>query len=351
MESGRPRPARYQSTSAAPQSTAPAPQSTAPRSSKHSARPPKLVLAPPTYQPVWKRWFIALSVAFRPWVISISFNLGVLIAFASVAFQAQEQEILSVTAAPVDSEEAINSFEYSLEPAEFEDLSQSASGGVELSDLPSLEQPVIDNELRMLQSSDMFASVSGLGTMGGGEGPEQGQGESKVGLESRGTSFYGVEATGQSFVYILDNSGSMRGIRWQEARDELIRSLSQLDEEQQFMVLLYNSRPNIMLNLRGRNFQFLRATDENRAQVIRWLTRQQPDGNTMPLTSVKLALSLKPDSVFLLSDGLFQDNTVGFLGQLTEKPVVHTFAYKSPFGAGFLQRIALDSGGEFRQIQ
>ena len=317
---------------------------------------PSFVLAPPAAGASLSDWILFGVSCCRPWVVSISVHLIVVLLFSGVALQTVQQQVVELAAESTAAEHDIVSFEYEIQSEDFAASTAPAQAGrVELQQMESIEPPVYQNEMTQVEVADMFAAVSSLGVMGddssnsaaGQAGDGAGSG---TGGESTGTNFYGVSSTGKSIVYVLDTSGSMTGIRWGQAREELARSINQLGEQHQFMVLLYNTRPNIMLNLRGDDFQFLDATEENKKRVIKWLYRQMPDGSTMPLSSIKLALRLNPDSIFLLSDGIFQDNTVGYLSQIEQKPVINTIAYKSPLGAPLLQRIALDCNGQFLQV-
>lgn len=83
--------------------------------------------------------------------------------------------------------------------------------------------------------------------------------------------------------------------------------------------------------------------------------------NTLPLTAVRFALKMKPDAVFLLSDGEFQDSTDTYLraanliheddGRVHPKIVVHTICFRSLAGAGMLKLIAAENGGTFRFVK
>ena len=50
-------------------------------------------------------------------------------------------------------------------------------------------------------------------------------------------------------------------------------------------------------------------------QLLAWLRLIEPDGGTDPRPAMKQAISLKPDAVFLLSDGEFPEGTVDEVGQ------------------------------------
>jgi hypothetical protein len=65
---------------------------------------------------------------------------------------------------------------------------------------------------------------------------------------------------------------------------------------------------------------------------------------------------LRPDAVYLLSDGELQDDTRGYLlrnnrERSGRQPVpVHTVSAGMLFGAQLLQVIAQENGGQFQQV-
>src|SRR5438132_9686839 len=57
------------------------------------------------------------------------------------------------------------------------------------------------------------------------------------------TKLFGLEARGSKFVYVFDRSGSMgenRNLPLRRAKEELLASLNDLNERQQFYIVFYN---------------------------------------------------------------------------------------------------------------
>ena len=74
----------------------------------------------------------------------------------------------------------------------------------------------------------------------------------------------------------------------------------------------------------------------------------EPDGGTDPRTSIKQALSLRPEAVFLLSDGLFPEGTVETVSRYnTRKIPIHCVDLSGGEGGDHLVRIARESGGKY----
>lgn len=161
----------------------------------------------------------------------------------------------------------------------------------------------------------------------------------------RQTSFFGIRAQGQLFIYVVDCSGSMidedRLIR---AKHELRRSVLGLQPPQKFKIIFYNDRPVPMPG------DLPKPADwASKDQMIRWLRLIEPDGETDPRGAMGLALSMRPDAVFLLSDGEFPDGAVEAIARRnTRKIPVHCIDLGGGSGGSQLQRIANASGGQYR---
>ncbi len=173
-------------------------------------------------------------------------------------------------------------------------------------------------------------------------------------------SFFGIEASGESVVYIVDRSGSMQGPRWENATRELLKSVNSLRADQKFFVFLFSGSCHPMPQMEGRN-ELVTATEENKQRFRKWLLDQYPDDTTKPLASVRRAMKMNPDTIFLLTDGQFYDKTGEFLirqARLQENrtdgvgQVINTIAFYCEFELELmLQEIAAVHNGTFRSIQ
>ena len=103
----------------------------------------------------------------------------------------------------------------------------------------------------------------------------------------RQTSFFGIRARGQFFVYVVDCSGSMIDEdRLVRAKDELRRSVLSLQQPQRFKVIFYNDQPVPMPGDLPRSADL---TSKN--QLLAWLRLIEPDGETDPRGAMALALA------------------------------------------------------------
>jgi hypothetical protein len=187
--------------------------------------------------------------------------------------------------------------------------------------------------------------------------------------EKADVTFFGTSASGRDFIFILDCSGSMQardGGRFHRAREELVQSLSMLRPEQRFYVFLFNWSTIPMFGPVENPGKLVEATPDNIEKLRAWLYTVLPVSGTDPRRSLAESLRMKPDAIFLLSDGAF--NTPGvsdpLLGWDSSKTTVfdvvghkdaakipiHTVAFEDPVAAVGMQRLAEQVEGQFRFV-
>jgi len=161
----------------------------------------------------------------------------------------------------------------------------------------------------------------------------------------RQASFFGIRARGQLFVFVVDCSGSMiDDDRLARATIELRRSVFALQTPQRFEVIFYNENSIPMPGgPRPRP-----ADPQAKNQLLYWLRLIEPDGGTDPRPALKQALAMRPDAVFLLSDGAFPEGTVDMVTKLnTRKIPIHCVDLAGGLGGDHLKRIAQANGGRY----
>jgi hypothetical protein len=160
----------------------------------------------------------------------------------------------------------------------------------------------------------------------------------------RQASYFGIKAQGQFFVYVVDCSGStIVEDRLARAKEELRRSVAALQPPQKFLVIFYNDEPIPMPGGLPRS-----AGLTSRDQLLAWLRIIEPDGGTDPRGAMGTALSLRPDAVFLLSDGEFPEGTVEAIARKnTRRTPIHCIDLSGGAAGDQLERIARDSGGRY----
>ena len=133
--------------------------------------------------------------------------------------------------------------------------------------------------------------------------------------------------------------------------------MDMLQTNHSFLVILYNSQTFPMLDMTEKNIRMIPATRANKNRVVKWLEKQKPQTLTMPLTSMKISLSMQPSSIFFLSDGEFHDGTIRMLHKQNvrssstgrKKIPINTITLGSTgIGAPMMKFIADESGGQFQ---
>ena len=123
-------------------------------------------------------------------------------------------------------------------------------------------------------------------------------------------TFFGMAASGHRVVYVLDRSGSMDdpgGLPMRAAKNELLRSIDGLEDIQQCYVIFYNQEPRL-LNPIGVPGRLVFASEANKRSIARMVERLSPDGATDHMLALRKALALRPDLIFLLTDGDANDD-------------------------------------------
>jgi hypothetical protein len=177
--------------------------------------------------------------------------------------------------------------------------------------------------------------------------------------KSRAT-FFGAEAYGNRFVFVIDSSKSMRGTRWESLCIELVRAIRSLSPDQEFFVISFDITAHPMLGFRPPRDLFLKPSTRNVTRIQNWLKSIQHGHETFPSSAMAIALQLRPDAIFLLSDGEIRDDTISRLrewnqdepqtiGGRTAIPV-HTVLLESQVGYATLERIAIENHGTFTPV-
>jgi hypothetical protein len=171
-------------------------------------------------------------------------------------------------------------------------------------------------------------------------------------------SLFGLRAEGSKFVYVLDRSGSMGGSSGKAlaaAKAELLASLEKLDTVHQFQIIFYNERARVF-NPTGQPGRLVFGTEENKVQVRRFIESVSAEGGTAHEDALMLAVRLRPDVIFLLTDA--DDPKLNArqrerIDRIGAGIIIHTVE----FGTGrqrdaenFLVKLARQSGGEHAYV-
>ncbi|CAN5902607.1 hypothetical protein BH23PLA1_BH23PLA1_37650 [soil metagenome] len=160
----------------------------------------------------------------------------------------------------------------------------------------------------------------------------------------RQAAFFGIRAEGRVFVFVVDCSGSMEvDLRLIRAKQELRRSIDALRFPQRYYIIFFNDEPVPMPGGVPRSTEH-----REKIQTYSWLRAVPALGGTDPRGALRMALGLRPDAVFLLSDGEFDPAAeAAILAQNSGNVPIHCIDLSGGAAGAQLQRIAEKSGGQY----
>jgi hypothetical protein len=156
------------------------------------------------------------------------------------------------------------------------------------------------------------------GEGGGGHGTGSGHGD------GAGSGFFGTGSTAQSVVFVVDASSSMNTSHDSEAKTrfgklklELLHSIRRMNKDLSFFIFFFN---NDAIPMPADSLQ--PATPEAQKKYLEWVASMRAGGSTDPRTALVAALKLRPDVIYLLTDGDFDPLIRRDLRKLKQKDVV-----------------------------
>ena len=227
---------------------------------------------------------------------------------------------------------------------------QQESRGTLLLQLSSLVQmmevPVPDVASNDMDLVKVIGPDGGGADFGGFEGLGDGPG---------GWGFWGVgskrDQEARKIVFVVDRSGSMTD-SIDYVKEEVKRSIGELPEEKEFHVLFYSSGPCVEMPTR----RLVNATERNRQFAYEFIDGIIAQGETDPSDALRRAFTVRPEVIYLLTDGEFDRAIVGLVRGLNAggRVRVHTigFLYTRPgtSAEGVLKQIASANGGNYKFV-
>lgn len=179
-----------------------------------------------------------------------------------------------------------------------------------------------------------------------------------------GAEFFGAKATGNTFIYIVDASPSMRRDRaFDAAKEQIMQSLRSMKPKQRFNILFFGGAVQKLEITPGETLAGpVSATPENIEKAMQWLqnTSIQTDGR-VPVDAVREAMEMDPDGIFLLFDGDTKlDNWVhsvtelnrsdGLLSDGAPAVPIHVIHFFREEFQRTMQLLAMENRGTYRFI-
>ena len=175
-----------------------------------------------------------------------------------------------------------------------------------------------------------------------------------------GPKFMGVPGGSgvRTVAYVCDSSGSMMGLPFDLLKIELKKAVDMLVPSQAFNICFFQKGAAEPLSKQA----MLVANPANKAKAYQWLQDMTVASNSDPIPSLKLVFSQRPDLMYLLTDGAFDDNdaVIAEIKRLNaqRKTRINTIAFFSPDAPAsdrkvcedVLRRIAEENGGRFKVV-
>ncbi|MFN0129433.1 MAG: hypothetical protein ACKV19_22435 [Verrucomicrobiales bacterium] len=247
------------------------------------------------------------------------------------------------------------------------------------------EMPVLDlNQILPLDASGLVSDHVGslVGSAGWGSGLGSG-GLGGGGTGGKGFSFLGIETEGARIVLLFDvstsvlNKANASGLPLAKIKTETLALIKALPLNARYSIVQF------VRNYKPFSEQLVPVTPPNRERAAQWIETEwnetgmlgarakgvrTANPNGLPIV-LEFAFNLKPDTVFLISDGSFEQTAPGNpnrsipdeeiqahlkrLQQTAGREVpIHFIGFQMKEGHRTLwRRIAQRSGGKFREIK
>ena len=297
-----------------------------------------------------KLWWKAPHV-----LVSLLVHVVLIVCFGLFAISAvKDHRLLSIVAASVEAEnvllespmELISDLEVIAEPLQ----SPPTPFLSQLETDASLPNSFIENGLSDSSSIASLASNPVQASMVG----------SKI---LAGAEFFGIKATGNTFVYIVDSSPSMRRDgAFDAARKEIVRSLNSMKPKQRYFISFFGKEIDPMVLEHGAVERFpINAKPENLAKTLDWLSRVEVQKEGLPPNNALTeAIGMQPDGIFLLFDGDTKSDVAKFLRRVNRsddiltagipKVPIHVIHFFQDSFQKQMRQIAQENGGTYRFV-
>jgi hypothetical protein len=251
----------------------------------------------------------------------------------------------------------------SVEPVEFAIMTDVELARLEqeallddVPEIPSEESELPDIELsEELLDAEVSALIQDLGDVGSqvGAGDVTGEGLGVGGAGAGGASFFGIEATGNRFAYLVDVSGSMNVAgKLQSLQAELNRSLTGLSETSSFFVALFSGGATPLTG----EVKWTDSTPSGKSSARARITGIESGGGTNPVPGFQMIFTLRPrpDAIYFMTDGQFAEDAVVEIERLNHNAEIPihciTFGASAGEAEATMRHIARRSGGTYTHV-
>ena len=273
---------------------------------------------------------------------------------------AAEPKLLSIVSASVEAENVL------LEtPLEMISELETASEPMQSSPTPNLSNLMTDVSLPSVavETGSMISPPTKASSAVTSSASESAQASMTGSKMLTGAEFFGVKATGNTFVYIVDSSPSMRRDgAFEAARNEIVRSLSSMKPKQRYFISFFGKEIDPMVFESGVVEKYpIYAKPENLTKTIDWLSRVQIQKEGLPPNNALTeAIGMQPDGIFLLFDGDTKVDVAKYLRRVNRsddiltvgmpKVPIHVVHFFQDEFQKQMRQVAEENGGTYRFV-
>lgn len=303
----------------------------------------------------------AMLLAPHMWISFVVHAVMIAVMSAFIIATVQKTELMSIVAATVEADNVLMETPMEM-PSELEqpmeEMTAPLSPAQEISaisvdnSLPSIpaESTVGQSIAQVPSQASLVSDATGMTAMSG----------SKM---VSGAEFFGVKATGNTFIYVVDSSPSMRRDgAFEAAKEEVLRSLGSMKPKQRYFINFFGKEIDPLTFQSGVVEKYpVYATSENLRKTMEWLSRIQIQKEGLPPNdALREAIAMQPDGIFLLFDGDTKVDVAAFLRKAnrsndiiagdTPKVPIHVVHFFQSEYQKAMMKVAEENGGTYRFI-
>ncbi len=292
------------------------------------------------------------------WGSSLVVHILMVLGLFLITIQMTENKVMSISSASVEGPQSLMEEPMEFDPTIPEELNE---------EMPAQAMPQLSTLTTTSVSTALPESIVGELSL---PEPEATAGSAVAkmvnvtGASSKlaNVQFFGVQAEGNTFCYVVDSSGSMkRDGAFDAAKSELMRSLASMKPTQRFFVYFFSEEVDA-LTLDGKEPEKypVYATPENIQKTLAWVQRIQIRGGKPPNDALDQAIEMDPDGIFLLFDGdtkvdvpahLQKSNrSFDIISGTSVRVPIHTIGFYTQKYEALLKRIAEENSGTYRFV-
>ena len=171
----------------------------------------------------------------------------------------------------------------------------------------------------------------------------------KLRMESLAGSFYGLApGKAQRIIYVVDHSSSMEAA-FSGVQLELKLSVLSLTEKKFFNIIFFTDGQFQEMPARA----ILRASRAHKNAARNFIDNIKLGGGTDPKLALDRAFELRPQLIYLLTDGQFDPSVVDHIRALNKrgKTTVNTICFGNRQGEDILKSIASQNSGQYQFVK